>query len=264
MDLKIKDKTAFVSGSTAGIGFAIAQRLLTEGAIVTINGRSQQSVDTAVAELKKIDSNYRINGIVADFANGEDMANIFEQLPTVDILVNNAGIFEPKAFTEIPDEDWFRFFEVNVMSGIRLARHYFNQMLDKNWGRIIFISSESAVFIPDEMIHYGMTKTAQLAVSRGLAELTKGTGVTVNAILPGPTKSRGVGQFIADLADTNKSSTEAVEKDFFTNMRPTSLIQRFATVEEVADTTVYYCSQLASATNGASIRVEGGLVRSIT
>ncbi|RYY18049.1 MAG: SDR family oxidoreductase, partial [Chitinophagaceae bacterium] len=186
-----------------------------------------------------------------------------EQLPEVDILINNAGIFEPKAFTEITDEDWFRFFEVNVMSGVRLSRHFFPKMLNKNWGRIIFISSESAVFIPDEMIHYGMTKTAQLGVSRGLAELTKGSNVTVNSILPGPTKSKGVGGFIEDLSKANNKSIEEVEKDFFTNMRPTSLLQRFASVEEIADTVVYYSSPLASATNGASIRVEGGLIRSI-
>ena len=166
-------------------------------------------------------------------------------------------------FAEIPDEDWFRLFEVNVMSGIRLCRHYFPKMLAKNWGRIIFISSESAVFIPDEMIHYGMTKTAQIAVSRGLAELTKGTGVTVNSILPGPTKSKGVGVFLEDLSKANGKSAIEVEEDFFKNMRPTSLLQRFASVEEVANTTVYYCSPLASATNGAAIRVEGGLIRSI-
>jgi NAD(P)-dependent dehydrogenase (short-subunit alcohol dehydrogenase family) len=184
-------------------------------------------------------------------------------LPDIDILINNAGIFEPKSFEEIPDEDWFRFFEVNVMSGIRLSRSIFPKMLAKNWGRIIFISSESAVFIPDEMIHYGMTKTAQLAVSRGLAELSKGTGVTVNAILPGPTKSKGVGTFIEDLAKAGNISTDEVEADFFKNLRPTSLLQRFASVEEIANIVTYYTSPLASATNGAAIRAEGGLVRSI-
>lgn len=263
MDLKLKDKTVFISGSTAGIGFATAHRFLQEGAKVTINGRTKQSVDNAVEKLKSLVSNANISGIAADFANVEDVNNLINELPEVDILINNAGIFEPKAFAEIPDEDWFRFFEVNVMSGIRLARHYFPKMLSKNWGRIIFISSESAVFIPDEMIHYGMTKTAQIAVSRGLAELTKGTNVTVNSILPGPTKSKGVGNFIEDLSKANNQSIEEVEDDFFKNMRPTSLIQRFASVDEIADTTVYFSSPLASATNGASIRVEGGLVRSI-
>ena len=263
MDLKLKDKIVFVSGSTAGIGFAIAQRFLQEGAQVIINGRNKEGIDKAVSELKSAGADAKVSGIAADFSKVADIDNLLQQLPEVDILINNAGIFEPKAFAEIPDEDWFRFFEINVMSGIRLSRHYFPKMLAKNWGRIIFISSESAVFIPDEMIHYGMTKTAQIAVSRGLAELTKGTNVTVNSILPGPTKSKGVGGFLEDLSKANNKSAADVEEDFFKNMRPTSLLQRFASVEEIADTTVYFCSPLASATNGASIRVEGGLVRSI-
>src|SRR6476661_7750821 len=221
MDLKLKDKTVFISGSTAGIGFATAQRFLAEGAEVTINGRTKQGVENAVAQLKTLMPKAKISGIPADFSKVEDVNRLLNQLPEVDILINNAGIFEPKAFTDIPDEDWFRFFEVNVMSGIRLSRQYFPKTLQKNWGRIIFISSESAVFIPDEMIHYGMTKTAQLAVSRGLAELTKGSNVTVNSILPGPTKSKGVGGFIEDLSKANNISTEAVENDFFKNMRPT-------------------------------------------
>ncbi len=263
MDLKIKDKIAFVSGSTAGIGFAIAKRLLDEGVQVIINGRSDESVGHAVKELKALDGSYRVSGISADFSKVDEVDKLLAQLPSIDILVNNAGIFEPKSFLEIPDEDWFRFFEVNVMSGIRLARHCFPGMMDKNWGRIIFISSESAVFIPDEMIHYGMTKTAQIAVGRGLAELTKGTGVTVNSILPGPTRSKGVGSFLEDLSKADNTTVEEVEKDFFKDMRPTSLLQRFASVDEVADTVAYYVSSLASATNGASIRVEGGLIRSI-
>jgi len=263
MDLELKGKTAFVSGSTAGIGFAIAKRLLVEGAKVLINGRSQQSVDKAVAQLKAETGNNGVSGIPADFSKVEEVNSLVDLLPEVDILINNAGIFEPKPFVEIPDEDWFRFFEVNVMSGIRLSRHCFPKMLAKNWGRIIFISSESAVFIPEEMIHYGMTKTAQLAVARGLAELTKGTNVTVNSFLPGPTKSKGVGGFLEDLAIKDNISAQQVEEDFFKNMRPTSLINRFASVDEVANTVVYYSSPLASATNGASIRVEGGLIRSI-
>lgn len=263
MDLKLEDKKAFISGSTSGIGFATAKRFLIEGATVIINGRSQESIDQAIAELKSETGSNHITGIPADFSKVEEVDKLMEALPEVDILINNAGIFEPKAFVDIPDEDWFRLFEVNVMSGIRLSRKYFPQMLEKNWGRIIFISSESAVFIPDEMIHYGMTKTAQLAVSRGLAELTKGTDVTVNSILPGPTKSKGVGQFIEDLAKSGGKTTKKVEEEFFQDMRPTSLIQRFAMVEEIADTVVYYSSPLASATNGASIRVEGGLVKSI-
>lgn len=262
MDLKLKDKIAFISGSTAGIGFATAKRLATEGAQVIINGRSQQSVNEAVAELKKT-GNDRVSGIAADFSNADDINRLISELPDIDILVNNTGIFEPKPFEQIPDEDWFRFFDLNVMSGVRLSRHFFPKMLAKNWGRIIFISSESGVFIPSEMIHYGMTKTAQIAISRGLAELSQGTNVTVNAILPGPTKSRGVGGFIEDLAKADNKSVDEVEADFFKNLRPTSLIQRFAAVEEIADTIAYYVSPLASATNGAAIRVEGGLVRSI-
>jgi NAD(P)-dependent dehydrogenase (short-subunit alcohol dehydrogenase family) len=263
MNLKLNDKVVFISGSTAGIGFAIAKRFLTEGAHVIINGRTKGSVDKAVTELKGISNDAKVSGISADFSQVDDVNRLIKELPEVDILINNAGIFEPKTFIDITDEDWFRFFEVNVMSGIRLSRHYFPKMLQKNWGRIIFISSESAVFIPDEMIHYGMTKTAQLAVSRGLAELSKGSNVTVNAILPGPTKSKGVSTFIEDLSKANNKSVDDVEKDFFKNMRPTSLIQRFASVDEVADTVVYYSSPLASATNGASIRVDGGLIRSI-
>jgi NAD(P)-dependent dehydrogenase (short-subunit alcohol dehydrogenase family) len=263
MDLKLTGKTALITGSTAGIGYAIASRFLAEGASVIINGRSNESVTQATESLKAQHPNADISGVAADLAKVEDVNRLLSEAPEVDILVNNTGIFEPKAFADIPDEDWFHFFEVNVLSGIRLSRHYFPKMLDKNWGRIIFISSESAVFIPDEMIHYGMTKTAQLAVSRGLAELTKGSAVTVNTILPGPTKSRGVGQFIEDLATAGNKSSAQVEQEFFKDMRPTSLIQRFATVEEVADTVVYYSSPLASATNGAAIRVEGGLVKSI-
>jgi NAD(P)-dependent dehydrogenase (short-subunit alcohol dehydrogenase family) len=263
MDLKLKDKKAFISGSTAGIGFATAKRFLVEGATVIINGRSQESIDVAVDELKEETGSVKVAGIAANFSKVEEVNNLLEQLPEVDILINNAGIFEPKAFADIPDQDWFRLFEVNVMSGIRLSRHYFPKMLAKNWGRIIFISSESAVFIPDEMIHYGMTKTAQLAVSRGLAELTKGSNVTVNSILPGPTKSKGVGKFIEGMSETSGKSVKKVEEEFFQHMRPSSLIQRFATVEEIADTVVYYSSPLSSATNGAAIRVEGGLVKSI-
>ena len=263
MDLQLNGKKAFVSGSTAGIGYAIAKRLLMEGAEVIINGRAAAGVEKAVEALKAEVAGAKVSGIAADFAKAEEVSNLIKTLPDVDILINNAGIFEPKAFEEILDEDWFRFFEVNVMSGVRLSRHIFPKLLQKNWGRIIFISSESAVFIPDEMIHYGMTKTAQLAISRGLAERTKGTGVTVNAILPGPTRSKGVGTFIEDLSKAGNTTTDAVEEDFFKRLRPTSLIQRFASVEEVADTVAYYTSPLASATNGAAIRVEGGLVRSI-
>lgn len=263
MDLQLNNKTVFISGSTAGIGFATAKRFLNEGAKVIINGRTKESVDKGVNELRSVVKNADVSGIAADFSKAAEVANLIKELPEIDILINNAGIFEPKPFTEIPDEDWFRFFEVNVMSGVRLARHCFPKMITKNWGRIIFISSESGVFIPDEMIHYGMTKTAQIAVARGLAELTKGTNVTVNSVLPGPTRSKGVGGFIEDLAKAGDKTVDEVEKDFFKNMRPTSLINRFASVEEVADTVVYFSSPLASATNGAAIRTDGGLIRSI-
>jgi NAD(P)-dependent dehydrogenase (short-subunit alcohol dehydrogenase family) len=263
MDLQLKNKMVFISGSTAGIGFAIAQRFLQEGAKVIINGRTKESVDKAVSELKSLVVDADVSGIAADFSKVDEVNKLISSLPEVDILINNAGIFEPKPFIQIADEDWFRFFEVNVMSGIRLSRHYFPKMIEKNWGRIIFISSESAVFIPSEMIHYGMTKTAQIAVSRGMAELTQGTNVTVNSILPGPTKSKGVGAFLEDLSRSSGKNINEVEEDFFKNMRPTSLLQRFASVEEIANTTVYFSSPLASATNGASIRVEGGLIRSV-
>jgi NAD(P)-dependent dehydrogenase (short-subunit alcohol dehydrogenase family) len=262
MDLKLKNKTALITGSTAGIGLAIAKLLCTEGAQVYINGRTQQRVDEAVEKLKAETNSNLIHGIAADFSKVTDVDNLLAKLPEVDILINNVGIFEPKSFEQITDDDWFRFYEVNVMSGIRLARVYFPKMISNNNGRIIFISSESAIQIPAEMIHYGMTKTAQLAISRGLAELTKGTNVTVNSVLPGPTLSEGVGGFINDLSKTQNKSTEDVEKDFFEHMRPTSLIQRFTSPEEVANLVAYISSPLSSGTNGAALRVDGGVVKS--
>lgn len=262
MDLKIKNKIAFVSGSTAGIGFAIAKRLLDEGAKVIINGRTKENVDKAVDELKLLVADAQVSGIAADFSKVDEINYLLNELPEVDILINNAGIFEAKPFEEIPDEEWFRFFNINVMSGVRLCRHYFPKMLKKNWGRIIFIASESAVHIPGEMIHYGMSKTALLGICRGLAELTKGSNVTVNSILPGPTKSKGVGDFMENLAKERNVTLAEMEHEFITNMRPTSLIQRFATVEEVADTVAYFVSPLAANTNGAPIRTDGGLIKS--
>ncbi|WP_205511585.1 SDR family NAD(P)-dependent oxidoreductase [Longitalea arenae] len=263
MDLQLQDKTAFISGSTAGIGLSIAEALLKENAAVIINGRKDKQVEEVVAALQKAFPKGKISGISADFGKKEEVEALIAQLPPIDILVNNIGIFEPKPFADIPDEDWFRFFEVNVMSGVRLSRALFPKMLAKKWGRIIFVSSESAVFIPDEMIHYGMTKTAQVAIARGMAELTKGTQVTVNTILPGPTKSRGVGDFVNSLATQEQVSFDEMESKFFEDFRPTSLLQRFATTEEVANMVAYLVSPLASATNGAAIRVEGGLIRSI-
>ena len=263
MDLQLTNKTALVSGSTAGIGFAIATQLLQEGARVYINGRSQARVDEAVARLRALVPGAEVSGVAADFSKVEEINALIRAIPTVDILVNNVGIFEPKEFADIPDEDWSRFYEINVMSGVRLSRHYFPQMLAQDWGRVIFISSESSIMIPSEMIHYGMTKTAQLAISRGLAELTKGTNVTVNSILPGPTRSEGVGTFVNDLAKAQNISVEQMEQDFFKTARPSSLINRFATVEEIAHMVTYIASPLSSATNGAALKVEGGLTRSI-
>lgn len=263
MNLELKGKKAFISGSTSGIGFATAKRMLLEDATVIINGRSTTTINKAIEQLKKETGKEDISGIAADFSKASEVDSLLQQLPEVDILVNNAGIFEPKPFDKIPDEDWYNLFEVNVMSGIRLSRHYFPKMLKKNWGRIIFISSESGIFIPEEMIHYGVTKTAQLALSRGLAELTKGTDVTVNAVLPGPTKSQGAIDFINNLAKADNISTSEVEKNFFLKARPTSLLQRFASPDEVANMITYIASPLASATNGAALRVDGGVVRSI-
>lgn len=263
MDLKLNGKTAFVSGSTQGIGFAIAQGLLKEGANVIINGRSESKIAEAVQKLKESTPGADVSGIAADFSKVEEVNALLQQLPDIDILVNNAGIFEPKQFTEISDDEWFRFFEVNVLSGVRLARHFFPKMIAKDWGRIIFISSESGVNIPEEMIHYGTTKTAQLAVSRGLAELTKGTNVTVNTVMPGPTKSEGVADFVKQLGEANNMSAEQAEKDFFKNARPTSLLQRFASVEEIANLVTYVASPLSSATNGAALKVDGGVAKFI-
>lgn len=261
MDLQLKNKSALVSGSTAGIGYAIALQLAKEGARVIVNGRTAQRVEKAVEQIKSESGNEQVSGIVADFANVASINSLVAQLPEVDILVNNVAIFEPKAFSEITDEDWLRFYEINVLSGIRLARAYFDKMLSKGWGRIIFISSESAIQIPAEMINYGMTKTAQLAVARGLAELTKGTAVTVNSVLPGPTLSEGVGDFIENLARDQSKTPAEVEQDFFKTIRPTSIIQRFLSTTEVANMVTYLASPIASATNGAAIRAEGGLLK---
>jgi NAD(P)-dependent dehydrogenase (short-subunit alcohol dehydrogenase family) len=262
MDLKIKNKIALITGSTAGIGFAIAKALANEGASVIVNGRTIERVNLAVEQLKKETGNKNIKGIAADFAYKKQIETLIYQLPEVEILVNNVGIFEPKKFNDITDEDWFKFYEVNVLSGVRLSRAYFDKMLQKNWGRIIFISSESALQIPEEMIHYGMTKTAQIAVARGLAELTKGTGVTVNTVLPGPTLSEGVGGFLKDLAKHNNKTVEEIEKDFFQHTRPTSILQRFIAPDEIASIVTYLASDLSIATNGAAVRADGGVVKS--
>ncbi|UWZ85304.1 SDR family NAD(P)-dependent oxidoreductase [Occallatibacter riparius] len=263
MDLKLGGKTALVTGSTAGIGLAITQSLAAEGAQVWINGRSQERIDGAIATIRQVQPEAQVQGVVADFGSAAGAEQVIGALPSVDILVNNVGIFEPKAFAEIPDEDWMRFFEVNVMSGVRLSRHYLKGMLEKNWGRIIFISSESAIQIPTEMVHYGMTKTAQIAIARGIAEGVAGTGVTVNSVLPGPTESEGVGGFVEDLARHQNKPKEQVEREFFEHARPSSLLKRFATVEEVAAMVTYVAGEASSATNGAALRVDGGVVRAI-
>ena len=259
MNLQLSDKTALVSGSTKGIGFAIATGLAREGATVIINGRTEKSVTEARNKIQKSLPDAKVETFAGDLADAAVVAKLVQRIPHVDILVNNLGIFEPKPFEQIPDEDWRRFFDVNVLSGVRLSRAYLPGMKKKNWGRIVFISSESGIQIPVEMIHYGMTKTAQLAVSRGLAESCAGTGVTVNAVLPGPTHSDGVDEFVAKLSG-GKPFVE-FEKEFFKSVRPSSLIKRFATTEEVANMVVYVCSPLASATNGAALRVDGGVVK---
>jgi NAD(P)-dependent dehydrogenase (short-subunit alcohol dehydrogenase family) len=263
MDLKLAGKIAMVTGSTAGIGLAIAKSLATEGAHVHVNGRTQERVDAAMTEIRSQVPTAKVDGIVADFSSVGGAEAVIAKLPSVDVLVNNVGIFEPKPFAEIPDADWFRFFEINVMSGVRLTRHYLAGMLEKNWGRILFISSESAVQIPAEMVHYGMTKTAQIAIARGVAESVAGTGVTVNSILAGPTESEGVGGFVDAMAKQQNKSKQEVEKEFFEHVRPSSLLKRFATVDEVAAMVTYVASELSSATNGAALRVDGGVVRAI-
>jgi len=263
MDLGLAGRRALVTGSTAGIGYATARSLAREGARVTINGRTQARVDAAIAGLGQDVSGAAVAGIAADLGTRDGCANVMRALPDVDILVNNVGIFEPKPFEAIPDEDWLRFFETNVLSGIRLSRHYVAGMRARNFGRIVFVSSESALQIPTEMIHYGMTKTAQLAIARGLAETLAGTNITVNSVLPGPTASEGVAGFVDDLARERGVDAATVEREFFANARPSSVIQRFATPDEVAAMITYVCSAQASATTGSALRVDGGVVRAI-
>lgn len=262
MDMQLKDKLALVSGSTAGIGYAIASALAAEGARVIVNGRTHATVEDAVSKITSATGSNKIEGFAGDLTTAGAAEELMSLHPNIEILVNNLGIFEPKSFEDIPDEDWLRLFEVNVLSGVRLARLCLPAMKHANWGRIIFISSESAVQIPKEMIHYGMTKTAQVSIARGIAESVAGTGITVNSILPGPTNSRGVGEFVNTLAKTEGKSFEEYEKDFFEKVRPTSLIKRFASPEEVASLVTYIASPIASATTGAALRVDGGVIKS--
>src|ERR1700743_2815729 len=263
MKIDLSGKTALVTGSTAGIGYAIARGLASSGASVVLNGRKQATVDAAVSKLSGEVKGAKVRGIAGDVSTAAGCKALVAPLPDVDILINNAGIFEPKEFVDIPDEDWTRFFETNVMSGVRMARASLPEMLKRNWGRIIFISSESGLNIPTEMIHYGTTKTAQLAIARGLAKLTRGTAVTVNSVLPCPTMSEGVETFVKDLAKQNGQSLDEAAGQFVRQHRPSSLPQRFAGVEEIANMVVYVCSKQASATNGAALRAEGGIVNTI-
>lgn len=258
MDLQLKGKTAFISGSTAGIGFASAQSLLREGAKVIINGRSTEGVQAAVDQLRQAFDAESVDGIAADLGKPEGAQKLFAELPAVDILINNVGIYRATSFFDMKDEDWYRQFDVNVMSAVRLSRHYLPGMLERNWGRILFISSECATLVPPDLIAYSMTKTALLSISRGLAQLTKGTAVTVNTVAPGSTLSEGAEQFLADAAAKEGKTVEAVEAAFFAEVRTSSLLQRFATVDEVANTITYLSSPLAAATNGATIKVDGG------
>ncbi len=263
MDLGLEGKRALVTGSTAGIGLAAARALAREGARVTVNGRTEARVRSAVEQLKGEVAGAAVDGVASDLSDAPGCAALIAARPDVEILVNNLGVFEPKPFDQISDEDWFRVFETNVMSGVRLSRHYVAGMRERNWGRIVFVSSESAVQIPVEMIHYGMTKTAQLAIARGLAESLAGTGVTVNSVLPGPTASEGVGAFVAKLAADRGLDLAAVEREFFSTARPSSVLQRFTSPDEIGAMIAFICSAAASATTGAAVRADGGVVRAI-
>lgn len=260
MDLKLTGKTALVTGSTAGIGLAIARRLAAEGVDVVITGRSQDKLDAAAADVAALG---KVRPVLADAGTAEGAATLIAAAPTVDILVNNLGIYAAKPFVEIEDAEWHRFFEVNVLSGVRLARHYFPRMLAQDWGRVIFIASESGLLPPAEMIHYGMTKTAQLSIARGLAEQTRGTGVTVNSVLPGPTRSEGIADFIQSVVANKQASEADRETEFFQTLRPLSLIQRLIEADEIGSMVAYLASPLAAVTNGAAIRAEGGIVQTI-
>jgi NAD(P)-dependent dehydrogenase (short-subunit alcohol dehydrogenase family) len=263
MNLGLQGKLAVVSGSTAGIGFAIAAMLAQEGARVVINGRTEARVTAAVEKIRQRMKGAELIGVAADLGTATGVSAFVKQVPEADILVNNLGIFEVKPFLEIPDADWLRFFEINVLSGVRLTRHYLAGMLEKNWGRVIFISSESGQQIPTEMIHYGMTKTAQVAIARGVAQTVVATGVTVNSVLVGPTASEGASEFVQNMARQQAISAAEVEKQFFATIRPTSLLKRFETPDEIAAVVAFVASTQSVAINGAAVRAEAGVVQSI-
>ncbi len=263
MDLQLKNKTAFISGSTSGIGFATAKILAQEGVTVIINGRTNDSVNTAVTKLKQTVSSANVSGIAADFGEIAQINDLISKLPHIDILINNVGVYKQDSFYDASDDDWNDQFNLNVMSGVRLARALLPQMMDQKWGRIIFVSSECAALVPEDLIPYSMTKAAILAVSRGLAQLTKGSQVTVNTVLPGSTLTHSAEQFLEDTATREGKTRKEISNEFFSQTRTSSLLQRFATAEEVGHTIAYYCSPLAAATNGASIKIEGGSIGGI-
>jgi len=263
MDLELNGRLALVTGSTAGIGFAIARELAREGARVIVNGRTDERVRTAVAAIRTAVPGAQVEEFAGDFSRAQVAADFITRYPDVDVLVNNLGVYGVRPFEEITDAEWTSIIETNFLSGVRLSRHYLPRMKAAGWGRILFISSESAVNIPTEMIHYGVTKTMQVALARGLAETTVGTGVTVNSVLVGPTRSEGVEQFVSQMAASRGVEVAAVERDFFRTARPSSLLQRFETPDEIAAMVAYLASARASGTNGAAVRVEGGLLRSI-
>lgn len=263
MDLSLKNKKVFISGSTAGIGYAIAKGFAQEGATVFMNGRNATKVSEAINSILHDVPEAQVSGITADLTTVEGFETVSQQLPEVDILVNNLGLFEPVPFFESRDEDWLKLFNINVMSGIRLTRFYMQGMLERNWGRVIFISSESGLQIPTEMIHYGLSKTAQLSLTNGLAQLTKNTRVTVNAVLPGPTFSEGAERFFSELATQRNTTLAEVSHQYFTETRPLSLLQRFISPDEVAATVLFVASEWAAATNGAAIKVDGGILKGL-
>ncbi len=263
MNYQLENKKCLVTGSTAGIGLAIATALAAEGAEVIVNGRTDDRVAEAIDKIRKTMPKAKVHAFAGDLSKVEGVTEVQARFPQVDVLVNNLGVYEPKTFDKLSDADWNAIIETNFMSGVRLSRVYLPLMLNHNWGRIIFISSESGIQTPVEMIHYGVTKTMQLALSRGLAEMTSGTGVTVNSVLPGPTRSEGVEGFVKNMATQQGKTAAEIEKEFFEKVRPSSLIKRFATNEEVANMVAYVASPLSSATNGTALRVDGGTVRSI-